>query len=66
MATTAVNSAPDPARPVGDGNNLEADETVASDEADSGVGSDAESFGSASITSSIVGYKYENGRRYHA
>lgn len=33
---------------------------------DSTYGSDIESIGSASITSSITGYKYENGRRYHA
>lgn len=30
---------------------------------DSALGSDVESAGSASLTSSIVGYKYENGRR---
>lgn len=34
---------------------------------DSALGSDEyESSRSASITSSIAGYKYENGRRYHA
>lgn len=30
------------------------------------MGSDAGTTGSASVTSSIVDYKYENGRRYHA
>ena len=44
---------------------LEFDPAVVN-EADSGIGSDIESTGSGSITSSIVGYKYENGRRFHA
>lgn len=39
---------------------------IGADEYDSTYGSDNESTRSASITSSIVGYKYENGRRYHA
>lgn len=48
-----------------DGTTLEPDtlENVHEYEADSGIGSDIESTRSASITSSITGYKYENGRR---
>ncbi|KXT06715.1 hypothetical protein AC578_8536 [Pseudocercospora eumusae] len=33
---------------------------------DSGLGSDLDSVESTSLASSIFGYKYENGRRYHA
>lgn len=33
------------------------------EDVDSALGSDVDSTGSASLTSSIVGYKYENGRR---
>lgn len=33
------------------------------EDVDSALGSDIDSVGSASLTSSIVGYKYENGRR---
>lgn len=44
---------------------VEADELTA-DEYDSALGSEVDSSRSASITSSITGYKYENGRRYHA
>lgn len=36
------------------------------DTSDSALGSESGSTRSASITSSIAGYKYENGRRYHA
>ena len=36
------------------------------DTTDSALGSESGSTRSASITSSIAGYKYENGRRYHA
>lgn len=41
-------------------NTLEIDQDI---DSDSALGSDIESTGSGSITSSIVGYKYENGRR---
>lgn len=50
-----------PATTVGDGNSLEADDAIADDGHGPGIGADAESFGSASLTSSIIGYKYENG-----
>lgn len=49
------------AHSVGDGNSLEADDAVVDDGNDSAIGADAESVGSASLTSSIIGYKYENG-----
>ncbi|EME48302.1 hypothetical protein DOTSEDRAFT_42524 [Dothistroma septosporum NZE10] len=39
---------------------------VDSSGADSGLGSDVDSIESASLASSIFGYTYENGRRYHA
>jgi len=40
--------------------------SVGGSDADSAVGSESDASTSASITSSVYGYRYENGRRYHA
>ena len=45
---------------------VEADPEIIEDNDDSALGSEIDSTRSTSITSSITGYKYENGRRYHA
>ncbi|KAF2207818.1 hypothetical protein CERZMDRAFT_102084 [Cercospora zeae-maydis SCOH1-5] len=57
---------PPPQQPVIANQNFAHDVEVDTDSADSGLGSDIGSVESASLASSIYGYKYENGRRYHA
>ncbi|KAK3723773.1 hypothetical protein LTR37_001654 [Vermiconidia calcicola] len=61
-ASTAVDTEQsDPA-----GASLEPDSTSSGDNADSALGSETHSTRSESLATSINGYKYENGRRYHA
>lgn len=58
--------APQQQQPVIANQNFAHDVEVDTDSADSGIGSEIASIESTSLASSIYGYKYENGRRYHA
>jgi len=46
--------------------DIDVDTSVDGGDSDSALGSEDGSLRSASVTSSVYGYRYENGRRYHA
>ncbi|RSL59567.1 hypothetical protein CEP54_007261 [Fusarium duplospermum] len=59
------NNSPQPLQQALAGNPLEADDNLRDDDSAYGVSEDSTSY-QTSLASSVINYKYENGRRYHA